>query len=173
MEGIPVGKGNFSVITPRKMNRSNEWHQEEERTQRRMWDRNLRDSCIYQRKEVKITSAGRCRWLQRQWNPTGKEAQEAVVLIKSDRPRRIQNVFCCRWRKILVKVVQFSVKKSKWIKDGVGKNENYGTKKAKSGHGSLESGYKGKQSSEKSFQRQPKTYVTQKKITLNKDYEKR
>lgn len=66
----------------------------------------------------------------------------------------------------MVKVVQFSVKKSKWIKDGVRKSENYGTKKAKAGHGS----YKGKQNSEKSFQRQSRTYMAQKKITLNKDY---
>lgn len=36
----------------------------------------------------------------------------------------------------MVKVVQFNVKKSKWIKDGVGKSENYGTKKAMAGHGS-------------------------------------
>lgn len=58
---------------------------------------------------------------------------------------------------------------SKWIK-GVGKSENYGTKKAKAGHGSLESGFQGKQSSEKSFQRQSRKYMAQKKISLNKDY---
>lgn len=62
------------------------------------------------------------------------------------------------------------MKKSKWIKDGVGKSENYGTKKAKGGHSSLESGYKGKQSSEKSFQSQSRKYMGQKKITLNKGY---
>lgn len=70
----------------------------------------------------------------------------------------------------MVKVVQFSVKMSKWIKDGVGKSENYGIKKAKAGHDSLESGYKGRQSSEKSFQRQSRKYMAQKKMTLNKHY---
>lgn len=103
-EGIPVRKGNL-VITLGKMNLSNEWHQEEKRTQRKVWNRKLRDGDIYRRKEVKITSAGRCRWLQRQWNPTGKEAQEAVVLMKYGRSRRIRKTFLCRWRKILVKIV--------------------------------------------------------------------